>query len=164
MILTSLDDSIIASARRNPPHWVCRQWLHLTPFSSCCRKLEVGSEWGSGNRDEASSRMSGVGVMAPQRGGKTWGCKRGSGNQWESAFGGDYSIRISQVMLVYGTRRMLGVILRYAQVIKCVTRHTSLQWHHLHLLTNTHQISAAIIKYFSWITIICCADHGPSEY
>ena len=42
VILTSFDGSIIISAVRNPPHLVCRQWLHLTPFSSCCRKLEVG--------------------------------------------------------------------------------------------------------------------------
>ena len=48
VILTSFDGSIIISAVRNPTHLVCRQWLYLTPFSSCCRKLEVGlwvREW-----------------------------------------------------------------------------------------------------------------------
>lgn len=135
-------------------------WLHSPHVVG---SWKWGSEWGSGNRDEASSRMLGVGVMAPYRGGKTC-CKPGSGNQlreanwWrltnqnQSSDGGLWcqdvkgNIEICSSYQVRYTSHITGII-------------SSIFWQ---TRIKYPQPAPVIIKYFCWITIICCADHRPS--
>ena len=136
VILTSLDGSIIASCSHNPQHSVCRQWLHLTPFSSCCRKLEVGLRVGT----------------------RWWGVIQDVGSGCNGSVSRRENLAVKWA-LVTNQRRLLvetnqsesiewrlvllcqdaGVILSYAQVIKCITRHTPLVSlvNHLHRPTNT---------------------------